>query len=76
VEQVDAIAMKLQIDAAVRSPTLEIAVAHSNTTGGWQRLSGKLPAIRVHVYTLRDEPIGIERSVPRFSSTPRGPTIA
>ena len=36
--------------------SFEIAVAHSNTGGGWQRLSGKASASRVHVDTLTDEP--------------------
>ena len=36
--------------------SFEIAVAHSNSNGGWQRLSGKASASRIHVDTLRDEP--------------------
>ena len=36
--------------------SFEIAVAHSNTGGGWQRLSGKASASRVHLDTLTDEP--------------------
>jgi len=36
--------------------SFEIAVAHSNTSGGWQRLSGKASASRIHVDTLTDEP--------------------
>jgi hypothetical protein len=36
--------------------SFEIAVAHSNTSGNWQRLSGKASASRVHVDTLADEP--------------------
>jgi hypothetical protein len=36
--------------------SFEIAVAHSNTSGGWQRLSGKASASRIHVDTLSDEP--------------------
>src|SRR3954469_22626118 len=36
--------------------SFEIAVAHRNTSGGWQRFSGKAPASRVHVDTLSDEP--------------------
>jgi len=36
--------------------SFEIAVAHSNTNGGWQRFSGKASASRVHVDTLSDEP--------------------
>ena len=36
--------------------SFEIAVAHSNSGGGWQRLSGKASASRVHVDTLTDEP--------------------
>ena len=36
--------------------SFEIAVAHSNSGGGWQRLSGKASAGRVHVDTLTDEP--------------------
>ena len=36
--------------------SFEIAVAHSNSGGGWQRLSGKASAARVHVDTLTDEP--------------------
>jgi len=36
--------------------SFEIAVSHRNTDGGWQRLSGKASASRVHVDTLSDEP--------------------
>jgi len=36
--------------------SFEIAVAHSNTSGGWQRLSGVVSARRIHVDTLSDEP--------------------
>ena len=36
--------------------SFEIAVAHSNTNGGWQRFSGKASVARVHVDTLTDEP--------------------
>src|SRR6266550_3002382 len=36
--------------------SFEIAVAHANSSGGWQRLSGKASASRVHVDTLTDEP--------------------
>ena len=36
--------------------SFEIAVAHSNSSGGWQRLSGKASASRIHVDTLTDEP--------------------
>ncbi|MFL5502266.1 MAG: hypothetical protein ACJ79Q_13630 [Gemmatimonadaceae bacterium] len=36
--------------------SFEIAVAHRNTSGGWQRFSGKASASRVHVDTLSDEP--------------------
>jgi hypothetical protein len=36
--------------------SFEIAVSHRNTSGGWQRLSGKASASRVHVDTLADEP--------------------
>jgi dipeptidyl aminopeptidase/acylaminoacyl peptidase len=36
--------------------SFEIAVAHRNTGGGWQRFSGKASASRVHVDTLSDEP--------------------
>ncbi len=36
--------------------SFEIAVAHSSSGGGWQRLSGKASAARVHVDTLTDEP--------------------
>jgi hypothetical protein len=36
--------------------SFEIAVAHANTNGGWQRLSGKASASRIHVDTLPDEP--------------------
>lgn len=36
--------------------SFEIAVAHSNTNGGWQRFSGKASLARVHVDTLNYEP--------------------
>lgn len=36
--------------------SFEIAVAHTKGNGGWQRLSGKASASRVHVDTLTDEP--------------------
>ena len=36
--------------------SFEIAVAHTNTNGTWQRLSGKASASRLHVDTLTDEP--------------------
>src|SRR6266550_2533218 len=36
--------------------SFEIAVAHANSSGGWQRFSGKASASRVHVDTLTDEP--------------------
>ena len=36
--------------------SFEIAVAHSNSGGGWQRFSGRASASRVHVDTLSDEP--------------------
>jgi len=36
--------------------SFEIAVAHRNSSGGWQRFSGKASASRVHVDTLTDEP--------------------
>jgi hypothetical protein len=36
--------------------SFEIAVAHTNTSGNWQRLSGKASASRLHVDTLSDEP--------------------
>jgi hypothetical protein len=36
--------------------SFEIAVAHSNTRGGWERMSGKASARRMHVDTLSDEP--------------------
>jgi hypothetical protein len=36
--------------------SFEIAVAHSNSGGGWQRLSGKASSSRIHVDTLSDEP--------------------
>ena len=36
--------------------SFEIAVAHSNTGGGWQRLSGAASARRIHVDTLTEEP--------------------
>jgi len=36
--------------------SFEIAVAHRNSNGGWQRFSGKASVARVHVDTLTDEP--------------------
>jgi len=36
--------------------SFEIAVAHTNSNSGWQRISGKASAQRIHVDTLRDEP--------------------
>jgi hypothetical protein len=36
--------------------SFEIAVAHTNTKGGWQRVSGKASAGRIHVDSLTDEP--------------------
>jgi hypothetical protein len=36
--------------------SFEIAVAHTNSNSGWQRISGKASARRVHVDTLRAEP--------------------
>ena len=36
--------------------SFEIAVAHSNSNGGWQRFSGKASLPRVHVDTLNYEP--------------------
>ena len=36
--------------------SFEIAVVHSNTSGGWQRLSGVVSARRIHVDPLTDEP--------------------
>ena len=36
--------------------SFEIAVAHSNTNGGWQRFSGRASVARVHVDTLNYEP--------------------
>jgi hypothetical protein len=36
--------------------SFEIAVAHSNSNGAWQRLSGKASARRSQVDTLNDEP--------------------
>jgi hypothetical protein len=36
--------------------SFEIAVAHTNSNSGWQRISGKGSARRIHVDTLRDEP--------------------
>ncbi|HEX9607561.1 MAG TPA: hypothetical protein VF962_10045, partial [Gemmatimonadaceae bacterium] len=36
--------------------SFEVAVAHTNTGGGWQRLSGVASARRIHVDTLSDEP--------------------
>lgn len=36
--------------------SFEIAVAHTNSNSGWQRISGVASARRVHVDTLRAEP--------------------
>lgn len=36
--------------------SFEIAVAHTNTKAGWQRLAGNATARRVHVDTLTEEP--------------------
>lgn len=36
--------------------SFEIAVAHTNSNSGWQRISGVASARRVHVDTLRNEP--------------------
>jgi hypothetical protein len=36
--------------------SFEIAVAHSSSNSGWERLSGKASASRIHVDTLTDEP--------------------
>jgi hypothetical protein len=36
--------------------SFEIAVAHTSTKAGWERISGKASARRVHVDTLSDEP--------------------
>jgi hypothetical protein len=36
--------------------SFEIAVPHTNSASGWQRISGKASAQRIHVDTLRDEP--------------------
>ena len=36
--------------------SFEIAVPHTNSNSGWQRISGKASAQRIHVDTLRDEP--------------------
>jgi hypothetical protein len=36
--------------------SFEIAVAHTNTKAGWERISGKASARRMHVDTLTDEP--------------------
>lgn len=36
--------------------SFEIAVAHTNRKAGWQRVSGKASAARMHVDTLADEP--------------------
>jgi hypothetical protein len=36
--------------------SFEIAVAHTNTKAGWERISGKASAGRMHVDTLPDEP--------------------
>ena len=36
--------------------SFEIAVAHTNSNSGWQRISGKAFARSIHVDTLRDEP--------------------
>ena len=36
--------------------SFEIAVAHTNSNSGWQRISGRASTRSVHVDTLRDEP--------------------
>ena len=36
--------------------SFEIAVAHTNTKGGWERTSGKASTPRIHVDSLTDEP--------------------
>ena len=36
--------------------SFEIAVSHANSSGGWQRVSGRARARRIHVDTLSDEP--------------------
>ena len=36
--------------------SFEIAVAHTNSAGGWQRISGNAATRRIHVDTLPDEP--------------------
>jgi hypothetical protein len=36
--------------------SFEIAVAHTNTKAGWERISGKASARRIHVDSLSDEP--------------------
>ena len=36
--------------------SFEVAVAHRNTSGTWERFSGKASRARVHVDTLTDEP--------------------
>jgi hypothetical protein len=36
--------------------SFEIAVAHTNSNSGWQRISGTASAARIHVDTLRNEP--------------------
>ncbi|MEA2707202.1 MAG: hypothetical protein QOH22_1990, partial [Gemmatimonadaceae bacterium] len=36
--------------------SFEVAVAHTNTKGGWERVSGKASARRIHVDSLTDEP--------------------
>ena len=36
--------------------SFEIAVAHTNRKAGWQRVSGKASASRIHIDTLADEP--------------------
>ena len=36
--------------------SFEIAVPHTTSNSGWQRISGKASAQRIHVDTLRDEP--------------------
>jgi hypothetical protein len=36
--------------------SFEVAVAHTNTKAGWERISGKASARRMHVDSLSDEP--------------------
>ena len=36
--------------------SFEIAVAHTNTKGGWERTSGRASTRQIHVDTLTDEP--------------------